>query len=321
MKKTFVKTAAAAGLCLSILACSLPASAAFVGAENNTLSPELTQSGQSFSRARDLLNGQMVISEPGQYTLTGEMRGTVYVDPGDGGVRLVLDGAGIDGAGGPAIVAVSGSRLDISLAEGSVNRMRSGAESSFGAALYSEVPVSFEGSGRLDIRSQGPAAIRVGQGDLSFNGGDIRIEAGQNGLDAQNINFNSGAVSVSAALNMAVPSANINMNGGAFSEIPVPAASSASGQSGSASGGSRLNIWVPNTSGNSQLPGLSGGNQQQNNSQLPGFPGGNQQQSNGQQPGFPSGEQRQSNGQLPGFPGGEQQQTNSQLPGFPGGEQ
>ena len=172
MKRRIVKTAAVAGLCLALLAGSVSASAACPGRDTKKPGPPAPGMEQTQP------DGCMTIREAGEYTLTGNMRGTVYVDPGEGDVRLILDGAQIDGAGGPAIMAVSGDRLNIELAGGSVNAMRGGSAAQFGAAVYSQIPVAFEGEGRLDMRSAGPETIRVENGEPSFNGGDIRVQTG-----------------------------------------------------------------------------------------------------------------------------------------------
>ena len=172
MKRRIVKTAAVAGLCLALLAGSVSASAACPGRDTKKPGPPAPGMEQTQP------DGCMTIREAGEYTLTGNMRGTVYVDPGEGDVRLILDGAQIDGAGGPAIMAVSGDRLNIELAGGSVNAMRGGSAAQFGAAVYSQIPVAFEGEGRLEMRSAGPETVRVENGEPSFNGGDIRVQTG-----------------------------------------------------------------------------------------------------------------------------------------------
>ena len=170
MKKRIVKTAAVAGVCLALLAGSVSASAVYF--QRDTQMPEPPVSGTEQAQPE----GCMVIREAGEYTLTGSMRGTVLVDPGVGDVRLILDGTQLDGALGPAIMALSGDRLDIELAGGSKNGMRGGPEGQFGAAVYSQIPVAFEGEGRLDMQSVGPEAIRVENGAPDFGGAEIRMQ-------------------------------------------------------------------------------------------------------------------------------------------------
>ena len=71
-------------------------------------------------------NGRLLIGEAGTYTLTGSMRGTVWVDPGQGGVTLILDNITIDGGESAGIAAVSGDSLTVILADGTVNSVQDG---------------------------------------------------------------------------------------------------------------------------------------------------------------------------------------------------
>ncbi|MBP3853776.1 MAG: carbohydrate-binding domain-containing protein, partial [Erysipelotrichaceae bacterium] len=66
---------------------------------------------------------QLLISEPGTYTLTGAMQGSVCVDPKAGDVRLILDNVTIQANNQPAIQALSGDSLTLEMAQGSVNRL------------------------------------------------------------------------------------------------------------------------------------------------------------------------------------------------------
>ena len=237
MKKTFVKSAAAFGLCFTLLAGSASASAAYQtgnaqnanGMWNRTgFTRQNTKRGNlgQFGFNADSVNGQMVISEPGEYRLTGEMRGTVLVDPGQGDVNLVLDNARIDGASAPAIVAISGDRLNVELADGTRNIVFGGMDNEFGAAVYSDIPVTFDGNGQLDMMSQGPDAIRINENNLTFNGGDFRIQSGENAMNAENVSFNGGAFTFGDGMNLVAPGANRYMNGGTFQESPAPLGSS-----------------------------------------------------------------------------------------------
>ena len=216
MKKSLVKFTAICGLSLSLLAGAVSVSAASEEQNPMDQTPFSAQMKHE-DRMGGRMDGRMVISEPGTYTLTGSMRGTVLVDPGAGDVRLIMKGANIDGAGGPAIMALSGNRLNIELPDGSVNGMNGG----FSEAIYSEIPLVFEGNGRLDLAGQGREAIHMEQGGLSFNGGEVHINGPRNAYAADNVGFNGGAVfngpqqgNGGADQNMWVPAGNQMQNGG-----------------------------------------------------------------------------------------------------------
>ncbi len=184
MKKNLLKTAAVCGLCISLLGGSIPAYAAGISGtqpigEQNIPFPDMQNQQPGFGMEQSprfdagQMEGCMVIREAGDYTLTGTMHGTVLVNPGAGEVRLNLDGTMLDGGKGPAIVALSGDKLTINLPQGSMNGMIGGPDSV--GALYSEVPVFFEGEGRLDVNGSGQEPFNVENSALTFKSGDIRM--------------------------------------------------------------------------------------------------------------------------------------------------
>ena len=134
MKKTIIRAALAVVLCLALLA-------------STAMAAPRTDIQKT--------NGQrLVISEPGDYTLTGNMRGTVYVDPGAGDVTLTLDNVTIDGGKAPGIVAVSGDNLTIRTTPDSVNSISNGGSShELGAVVTSKVNLNVQNNGRLLVNN------------------------------------------------------------------------------------------------------------------------------------------------------------------------
>ncbi len=122
-------------------------------------------------------SGRLLISEAGTYTLTGSMRGTVWVDPGQGDVTLIMDNMRIDGAEGAGIAAVSGDSLTVILANGTVNQVQDGGhDPMYDAAIFCAVPARFEGSGRLDVTGNNSLGIRGQNADLTFASGSYFIQ-------------------------------------------------------------------------------------------------------------------------------------------------
>ena len=76
----------------------------------------------SFAESTD--SEGLKIDEAGTYVLTGSMRGSVVVDPGDGEVTLVMDDVNISSEGAPAIEVLSGNEVHIVLRRGSCNRIK-----------------------------------------------------------------------------------------------------------------------------------------------------------------------------------------------------
>lgn len=134
MKNKLAKTVLAVLLCLGLLATSAMAA---------------PRTG-----VQDANDRRLVISEAGDYTLTGSMRGTVYVDPGAGDVTLTLDNMSIDGGGAPGIVAVSGDNLTIRTAPNSVNSITNGGDShELGAVVSSTAALNVQNEGRLMVNN------------------------------------------------------------------------------------------------------------------------------------------------------------------------
>ena len=200
MKRRISRVITAAGLCLSLLA-----GVAFAAAGTE---PEVT-------------DGRMVISEAGEYTLTGDMRGTVYVDPGEGDVTLRLDDVSIDGDDAAGIVAVSGDSLHIELVEGSKNYV-SGGDGTYKAAVYSEVDTAVSGGGMLRVTSETNGGLRAKNAGFEIENGELEVVAATNGFDAKSVTCSGGAVYVSAGESALASGTELVMNGGAFYDDWTP---------------------------------------------------------------------------------------------------
>ncbi len=124
-------------------------------------------------------DGRLLITEPGSYVLTGKLTGCVYIDPHEGVVELVLDGADIDGRNG-GIVAVSGDALKLTLPEGSVNRVTDG--------------------GTLTINGNAKNGIKAGDdASLIFDGVTVNISAVNDGINGNyDVTLLSGSFTIAA---------------------------------------------------------------------------------------------------------------------------
>ena len=235
-------------------------------------------------------DGRLEITEEGSYILTGTLQGTVYVDPGEGDVELILDGADIYGGENPGIYAVSGDSLTISLPEGSVNRISGNEGNLYSATIYSYIDVTFDGDGALYVISGNENGISTEDADLTFDGGSYAITAPENGIAADGqeqgeLTVNDGHFSILAE-NTVDSEANFFMNGGAFDE-PFPENLSINGQ-------------PPQMNG--QQPQMNGQQTQMNGQRPPEMQNGTQQsRQSGQQPPQMnnSSQQPQMNGNMP----------------------
>ena len=115
--------------------------------------------------------GRLIISEAGEYTLTGSMRGTIYVDPGAGNVTLIFDNVTLDGGSAPAIIGSSGASLNLHMTEGSQNAITSSGT----AAIQSTVNTVFEGAGSMNISGGQDASVQVHDASLCFCDGSYSV--------------------------------------------------------------------------------------------------------------------------------------------------
>ena len=279
--------------------------------------------------------GRLEINEPGTYVLTGNLRGTVDVNPGAGDVRLVLDNATIDGNGGPAIRAKSGDSLTISLPEGSFNRvMSSGMGQDCRGTIFGDVNMRFEGPGALTVVGNNQPGIFANDAQMTFGGGDFTFIGGGFGMQAGgnapgNVVVNGGAFSSQPGMEMVAPGTNVMQNGGSFGQretVPFSGYNDYMQQ----------NPWtsnpqdVPQQGGmqqpDAQQPGMQQPGAQQPGMQQPGVQQGGMQQPGAQQGGMqqpgaqPSSQQpgmQQPNGQQPNGQQPGAQQPGAQQPGIP----
>ena len=170
-------------------------------------------------------DGRLEITEAGTYVLTGSMQGTVYVNPGAGEVELILDGVDIDGGVSAGIAAVSGDALTITIPEGSVNRVSDGGvDTQYTAAVYSAVPVTFEGNGALYVIGNNQQGIVAENADLTFNGGNYTIKAATYGLaipagKTGKLTINDGYFRIRGGSGSIDPATATVVNGGQIEEI------------------------------------------------------------------------------------------------------
>ena len=259
-------------------------------------------------------NGRLMITEAGSYTLTGKLQGTVYVDPKESDVELILDGVDINGGQQPGIIAKSGDKLTVTLPEGSVNRIAGSGGNLYSATIYSTIDTTFDGDGALYVISETGNGIATENADLTFNGGSYAITAPENAITAEGkeqgeLTVNDGHFSTKAESPVA-PEANLEMNGGAFDQ-PLPEGMTNNGQNQNAMPQNEVNTGffdrIKQMFSGSQQPQMNG--EMNQNAQTPQMQNGTQQ--NGQQPPeIPNGTQQ--NGQTPQMQDGTQQ--NGQQP-------
>ncbi|MBR1822328.1 MAG: carbohydrate-binding domain-containing protein [Clostridia bacterium] len=209
MKRTFMMTI------LSMLLAMLMMLGAL--AENATLAEVAAQNINL-----DEITGQLVIDSAGVYTLSGTLAGGVVVDPGEGDVTLVLNGATIESADTAGIAAISGDALTIVLAEGTENAVSDGgSDDDYDAAIYSAVALTFDGAGALTVNGNNQEGISTENADMTFNGGVFTVTSQDDGINAGGddgglITFNGGEFTINSSGDGIDSNAAAVFNGGAI---------------------------------------------------------------------------------------------------------
>ena len=155
----------------------------------------------------------VTIAAAGSYSVRGTLTdGQIIVDTGEdaGKVSLILDGADVTNLSGPAIWVKQAKKLDLVIADGSVNSLTSGVESdmakcdenSSGGAVYAEddLDVECDGSGTLNVFGYINSGI-VCKDDIDIKCGEaeVNITAANNGIKgSESVTVSGGILTVNA---------------------------------------------------------------------------------------------------------------------------
>ncbi len=133
----------------------------------------------------DQAEKQVLIEEAGVYSLAGMLNGSVYVDAHEGNVTLILNNASIQSGETAGIIALSGDSLTIRLADGTENTVADGgSDENYDAAIYSAVPLFFDGSGSLTVLGNNQEGISTEDADLTFVDGVYTVISQDDGIGA-----------------------------------------------------------------------------------------------------------------------------------------
>ncbi len=144
------------------------------------------------------------VTAGGTYILSGTYAGQILVEVDDADkVQLVLAGATITCADGPAIYVISTDKLILTLADGTENTISDGvgyAQDEEGAdgALYSKSDVAINGSGSLTVNGNTAHGI-VSKDELVITGGVIIVNSVKDGLRGKDcVAICGGSITVNA---------------------------------------------------------------------------------------------------------------------------
>lgn len=147
----------------------------------------------------ELTSNNLTITEPGSYTLTGDINGTVIINV-VGDVKLIMDNVSIKPTSGAGIIIEQADNVLIFLADGTTNtiidtEIYSYDDTDIDGAIYSKDDLIFDGTGTLNITSNYNDGI-VSKDDLKIINGTYNITSNDDGIRGkdsvyiQNGNFN-----------------------------------------------------------------------------------------------------------------------------------
>lgn len=169
-------------------------------------SVEVSESGAG-SAAVDTGDGTTVtITESGTYVVTGTLDdGRIVVDADDADVRIVLAGASITSADGPAIDIQDAGSAVLVLAEGTTSTLADGSsyadtgEDAATAALYSSDTLTITGTGSLDVTGSYKDGVSSKNGLVITGGPTITVNAVDDGVRGKDyLLVSSGRLTVTA---------------------------------------------------------------------------------------------------------------------------
>lgn len=198
-----------------------PAADSVSGEKHTVVTNVLDESAATWIRLSDegvLISGIGAVASddgveivyPGTYRVCGSLSdGQIVVDCEDfhGGVYILLDGADISCAAGPAIYVKQAEKTVLHLAAGSVNRLADGNDTalleelptSAGGTVYSCDDLTIEGEGSLEIVGNYGDGIRSKDG-LTITSGVITVLAAENGLRGSDcVEIRGGEITVTSS--------------------------------------------------------------------------------------------------------------------------
>ena len=152
----------------------------------------------------------VTIAYPGTYRVEGSLEnGQLVVDLGDfnGTVYLILNGASISSAAGPALHVVEAELTVLYLVDGTENTLQDGAgyfvqerqERKTGAGIYSADDLVIAGDGALTVVGSAADGIRT-KDAMAILGGSITVYAQDDGLQASDyLKISGGSITINAS--------------------------------------------------------------------------------------------------------------------------
>jgi len=164
-------------------------------------------------------HSNITLKEAKEYTITGSFEYSILVDSEEE-VILNLNNVTIQNKTTAAIININNTPLIINLLDNTTNTLSDGGSSEYDACIYSEGPLTINGTGILKVygnQSEGEG-IATETNDITINGGAIYIESNDDGInaggDGGTITINGGDIFIKASGDGIDSNQNLIINGG-----------------------------------------------------------------------------------------------------------
>ncbi len=159
----------------------------------------------------DLNENQLLITDGGDYTLSGTLSGSITVNTEEK-VRLRLAGAAITSGDLPCIYFENTDKAYISIEDGTENQLTAAACEN--GAIYSKDNLEIKGNGTLNIVSDTGQGIKASD-NLTIEGGNINITAKADGIHVNDtFKMKDGSIKIEALSDGIDSESIVNVSGG-----------------------------------------------------------------------------------------------------------
>ena len=160
----------------------------------------------------------------GRFVVSGEHEGQILIEATESDtVELVLDGATLYNPNGPAIFAPGSQRVELVLANGTVNNISDGRrpDDNANAAVYVWHDLLVSGSGTLNVNGNHRHGIRA-RGVLTATGGTINATAPSDTVSGRNgVVVEGGVFELTAGNDGIRTDASVTINGGSVTVTAI----------------------------------------------------------------------------------------------------
>ncbi len=154
-----------------------------VEAQQNTTTITVGETTTIDGAGATLIGNVATITSGGSFTVSGVTTdGMIEINAPGQTVDLILSGADITNPVGPAILITTAAEANITLADGTENRLTDGGTSEFDAALYGAVSFTIDGEGSLEVHAVDEGISSTEH--ITMNSGTVRVFAYEDGLNA-----------------------------------------------------------------------------------------------------------------------------------------